>query len=144
MTPSNGNIFRVAGLSCGDFTRHRWIPRMQASDAELLYFLWSAHEPTVEQWCRWFETPSRSLWRHCNGKQHINYNLVRRQRTKVIHCNILAYEYVSDMFITSPVLYVDNVMQASIFKPWQARYLLQHELAINKWHVIHQCHSLSR
>ena len=26
MTSSNGNIFRVTGLLCGEFTGHRWIP----------------------------------------------------------------------------------------------------------------------
>ena len=29
-------------------------------------FLWSAPEQTVESRRRWFETPSRSLWCHCN------------------------------------------------------------------------------
>ena len=41
MTSSNGNTFRVTGLSCGEFTGHRWIPRTKASDAELWCFLWS-------------------------------------------------------------------------------------------------------
>ena len=44
MTSSNGNIFRVTGPLCGEFTGHRWIPRTKASDAELWYFLWSAPE----------------------------------------------------------------------------------------------------
>ena len=35
MTSSKGNIFRVTGRSCGEFTGHRWIPRTKASDAEL-------------------------------------------------------------------------------------------------------------
>ena len=39
---SNGNIFRVTGPLCGEFTGHRWIPLTKASDAELWYFLWSA------------------------------------------------------------------------------------------------------
>ena len=39
MTSSNGNIFRVTGPLCGEFTGHRWIPRTKASDAEL--------------WCSW-------------------------------------------------------------------------------------------
>ena len=38
MTPSNGNIFRVTGHFCGEFTDHRWIPHTKASDAELLMF----------------------------------------------------------------------------------------------------------
>ena len=42
MTSSNGNIFRVTGHLCREFTGRRWIPRTKASDAELWYFLWSA------------------------------------------------------------------------------------------------------
>ena len=41
MTTSNGNIFHVTGLLCGEFTSHQWIPRIKASDAELWCFLWS-------------------------------------------------------------------------------------------------------
>ena len=48
MTSSNGNIFRVTGPFCGEFTGHRWIPHTKASDAELWCFLWSAPEKTVE------------------------------------------------------------------------------------------------
>ena len=40
MTPmsSNGNMFRVTGHLCGEFTGHRWIPCKKASDAELWFF----------------------------------------------------------------------------------------------------------
>ena len=31
MTSSNGNIFRVTGHLCGEFTGPRWIPRTKAS-----------------------------------------------------------------------------------------------------------------
>ena len=41
MTSSNGNIFRVTGHLCGEFTGHRWVPRTKASDSELWCFLWS-------------------------------------------------------------------------------------------------------
>ena len=34
MTSSNGNIFRVTGHLCGEFTGPRWITRTRASDAE--------------------------------------------------------------------------------------------------------------
>ena len=44
MTSSNGNIFRVTGPLCGEFTGPRWIPRTKVSDAELWCFLWSASE----------------------------------------------------------------------------------------------------
>ena len=41
MKSSNGNIFRVTGHLCGEFTGLRWIPHTKASDAELWCFLWS-------------------------------------------------------------------------------------------------------
>ena len=44
MTSSNGNIFRVTGHLCGEFTGYRWISRTKASDAQLWCFLWSAPE----------------------------------------------------------------------------------------------------
>ena len=49
MTSSNGNIFRVTGPLCGEYTGHRWIPLTKASDAELWCFLWSTPEQTFEQ-----------------------------------------------------------------------------------------------
>ena len=48
MTSSNGNIFRVTGHLCVEFTGHRWILRTGASDAELWCFLWSA--PWINGW----------------------------------------------------------------------------------------------
>ena len=44
ITSSNGNIICVTGPLCREFTGHRWIPLTKASDSELWYFLWSAHE----------------------------------------------------------------------------------------------------
>ena len=38
MSSSNGNIFRVTGPLCGEFTGPRWIPRTKVSDAELWFF----------------------------------------------------------------------------------------------------------
>ena len=49
ITSSNGNIFRVTGPLCGEFTGQWWIPLTKASDAELWCFLWSVAEQSVEQ-----------------------------------------------------------------------------------------------
>ena len=48
MTSSNGTIFRVTDLLCGEFTGDRWIPLTKSSDAELWCFIWSTPEQTVE------------------------------------------------------------------------------------------------
>ena len=68
MTWSNGNIFRVNGPFCGEFTGDRWIPRIKASDAELWCFFGLRLNKQLGKQSRgwWFETPSRSWWRHCN------------------------------------------------------------------------------
>ena len=69
MMSSNGNIFRVTGHLCGEFTDHRWISRTKVSDAELWCFLDMRLNKRLSKqpggW--WFETPSRPLWRHSNG-----------------------------------------------------------------------------
>ena len=69
MTSSNGNIFRVTGPLCGEFTGHWWIPLTKASDTELWCFLLSCLNKRLSKqaWGWWFETTSRALWRHCNG-----------------------------------------------------------------------------
>ena len=48
MTSFNGNIFRVTGPLCGEFTGHRRIPLTKTSDAELWCFLWTA--PLINSW----------------------------------------------------------------------------------------------
>ena len=72
MESSNRNVFRLTRPLCGEFIDHRCIPLTLASDAEIWCFLWSAPEQTVHQTSRrrWFETPSRSLWRHSNATNH--------------------------------------------------------------------------
>ena len=68
MTLWNGNIFRVTGHLCGEFTGPRWIPHTEASDTELWCFfdLRPNKRLSKQWWGWWFETPSCPLWRHCN------------------------------------------------------------------------------
>ena len=49
-------------------TGQRWIPLTKASDAELWCFLYRSLNKRLSKQSRrqWFETTSRSLWRHCN------------------------------------------------------------------------------
>ena len=68
MTSSNGNVFRVTGPLCGEFTGLRWIPLTMASYAELWCFLSYVLNKRLckQSWGWWFETPSRSFWRPCD------------------------------------------------------------------------------
>ena len=73
-TSSNGNIFRVTGPFCGEVTGHQWIPLPEASDAELLCFLWSA--PWINGWVNNHE--AGDLTRHCS-----HYDVVVMTKNRV-------------------------------------------------------------
>ena len=81
MMTSNGNIFRVTGPLYREFIGHRWIRLTNASDAELWCFLWSLRvnkRLSKQSWGWWFETTSRSLWRHSNALVLVNNNREHR------------------------------------------------------------------
>ena len=61
VTSSNGNIFRVTGLLCGEFTGHRWIAPPQRPVTRSFDVIF---DQTMETSV--IETPSRRLWRHYN------------------------------------------------------------------------------
>ena len=103
MTSWNGNIFRVTGPLCGEFTGHRWIPSQRPVTRSFdVFFDLSLNKPLSKQlWGGWFETPSRSLWRHCNMNityvvlenrdVHMRFNIFHGQTdgNKNLHDNTL-------------------------------------------------------
>ena len=68
MMSSNGNIFRVTGPLCGEFTGPGEFPTQRPVTRGFdVFFDLRLNKPLSKQpsgW--WFETPSWSLWRHCN------------------------------------------------------------------------------
>ena len=68
MTSSNGNIFRVTGPLCGNSLVTAEFP----SQRPVMWSFGVFFDPCLNKWLSkqswgwWFETPSRSLWRHCN------------------------------------------------------------------------------
>ena len=69
MTSSNGNIFRVNGLLCGEFTGPGEFPtqRPVTRSFDVFFDLRLNKRLSKQPWGWWFETPSLSLWRHYNG-----------------------------------------------------------------------------
>ena len=60
MTSSNGNIFRVTGPMCGEFTGHRWITRTRPVRRSLGVFFDLRLNKRLSKLSirRWFEKPS--------------------------------------------------------------------------------------
>ena len=67
VTSSNGNIFRVTGHLCGEFTGPRWIPRKKVTRSSDVFFDLRLNKRWSKQsWGWWFKTQSCPLWRHRN------------------------------------------------------------------------------
>ena len=68
MTSSNGNIFRVTGHLCGEFTGPGEFPaqRPVARSFDVFFDLCLNKRLSKQSWGWWCETLSRSLWRHRN------------------------------------------------------------------------------
>ena len=72
MTSSNGNIFRVTGPLCGEFTGpgefHTQRPVTRSFD--VFFDLRLNKRLSKQPWGWWFETLSWSLWRQCNEEKY--------------------------------------------------------------------------
>ena len=73
MTSSNGNIFRVTGPLCGEFTGPGEFPSQRPVTRSFdVFFDLHLNKRLSKQSRGWrFETPSRPLWRHCNENRYV-------------------------------------------------------------------------
>ena len=72
MTSSNENIFRVTGPCTGNSPVTGEFPSQRPVTRSFVFFfdLRLTKRLSKQSRRRWFETLSRSLWRHCNGLNH--------------------------------------------------------------------------
>ena len=68
MTSSNGNVLRVTGHLCGEFTGPGEFPAQRPVTRSFGVFsdLRLNKRLSKQSWGWWFETPSSPLWRPCN------------------------------------------------------------------------------
>ena len=73
MTSSNGNIFRVTGHLCGEFTGPGESPaqRPVTRSFDVFFHLRLNQRLSKQPWGWWFETPAWSLWRRRNEMNNI-------------------------------------------------------------------------
>ena len=62
MTSSNGNIFRVTGPLCEEFTGFWWIPLTKTRSFDVFFDLHLNKLLSKQSRRRWFQAPSRSSW----------------------------------------------------------------------------------
>ena len=78
MTSSNGNIFRVTGPLCGEFTGPGEFPTQRPVTRSFVVFFDLRLNKRLSKQPRgwWFETPSCSLWRHRNVSRMCHFDEV--------------------------------------------------------------------
>ena len=83
MTSSNGNIFRVTGPLCGEFTGPGEFPaqRPVTQIFDVFFYLRLNKRLSKQPWGWWFETPSWSLWRHGNAPVPSHHPIEWARRT---------------------------------------------------------------
>ena len=76
MTSSNGNIFRVNGHLCGEFTGPGEFPtqRPVTRSFDVFFDLSLNKRLSKQSWDWWSETLSCSLWRHRNDHNKIKHH----------------------------------------------------------------------
>ena len=95
MTSSNGNIFRVTGPLCGEFTGPGEFPTQRPVTRSFDVFFdlrlnkWLSKQP----WGWWFETLSWSLWRHCNGIVILHFFIIKSAWCCMYALYVLLYSY---------------------------------------------------
>ena len=88
MTSSNGNIYRVTGHLCGEFTGPGEFPaqRPVARSFDVFFDLCLNKRLCKQWWGWWFETISRPLWCHCNTGSSLSYIVHSRYPTLIVGC----------------------------------------------------------
>ena len=78
MTSSNGSIFRVTGLLCGEFTGLRWIPTQRPVTQSFdIFFHLRLNQQLNKQW------RDRSLRRH-----YVHYDVVVMNKIRSCFCTL--------------------------------------------------------
>ena len=76
MTSSNGNIFRVTGHLCGEFTGVSPTQKPVTLSFDVFFDLHLNERLSTQSWGWWFETPARPLWRHSNALICSSYSVL--------------------------------------------------------------------
>ena len=85
--------FRVTGFLSWEFTGHRWIPLTKPVTRSFDFFFDLGLDKRLNKASRrrWFETSSRSLWRHCRALIAPNHNKTQQNEPSAYNIWDLVY-----------------------------------------------------
>ena len=106
MTSSNETIFRVTGPLCGEFTGPGEFPaqRSMTRSFDVFFNLRLNNRLSKQPWGWWFETPSWSIWRQCNGTWYFYTDIHDSDYVSLIS-DFLAHNRIHLIFILGIFIY---------------------------------------
>ena len=126
MTSSHENIFRVTGPCAGnspvigEFPSQRPVTR----SFDVSFDLRLDKRSRKQSWGWWFQTPSRSLWRHCNALRHF------------IRCMTALLQWHVHIYVAiSPLSSEFQLINISIFVGWWFEWMMIFILGGGCWCV---------
>ena len=136
MTSSNGNISRVTGPLCGEFTGHRWIPLTKASQwrGALMFSL-------ICSWTNgWEDNPHNPLCIQCKSSNSFCMKSIFRDNSyyNLCHSNVEGW---CDMQIDISCLRCVYVEMRLLIMQRIIEFILLHTFQVKKW--IDSCKILS-
>ena len=111
MTSSNGNIFRVTGPLCGEFTGPGEFPTQKpvTRSFDVLFDLRLNKRLSKQPWGWWLETPSWSLWRQRNAEDLTQRCTDVRNRVLPV-CDRNTDLNTPTVSIWAPIQYKDDIL----------------------------------
>ena len=94
MTSSNGSIFRVTGPLCGNSPVTGEFPSQRPVTRIFDVFFDRLNKRFSKQsWGWWFETPSHSLWHHCNGGHWWQMRIMTPATNMLTHGRLICHVF---------------------------------------------------
>ena len=141
MTSSNGNIFRVAGHLCEEFTGEFPTQTTVTLSYDVYFDLRPNKRLSKQSWGWWFETPSRPLWRH--GNEFIEMKMFRwRNPLHLLHQKLSFWQLT--MQPMSTISSKNDIFHSMFIRVTKARFrsLVKHDLS--HWEkTLHVCNYFS-
>ena len=145
VTSSNWGSFCVIGPLCGEFTGHRLIPIQRTVTRSFdVFFNQRLNKRLSKQSWDWlYETPSRPLWRHCNG--FVKY-FSDKVANSILRCHLKQNSkcHCGDKTILLPcclhnvVPYIDTkrcILNQAPAYPMHIKRLLADKVTMVWWHL---------
>ena len=122
MTSSNGNIFRVTGPLCGEFTGHGEFPTQRPVTRifDVFFDLRLNKRLNKQSWGWWFETLSRPFWRHRNDHKTF----------ECVGCYMCAHQLHGYQITVNPVIWCQSEYRYLIYKGYSKVFSMFLPLAL--------------